>query len=106
VLQDIKEATVRSCGRREETSKVGALPTPASGALRFRLADRKVIAPAGSTVLVPAGVAHTFANAGPGPSRYLILLTATLDSLITELHQVDATEHPRIYRKYNSEVLE
>jgi hypothetical protein len=33
-------------------------------------------------------------------------LTATLDSLITELHQVDATEHPRIYRKYNSEVLE
>ena len=77
-----------------------------SGALRFHLADREVIAPAGSTVLVPAGVAHTFGNAGPGPSRYLILLTATLDSLITELHQVDATEHPRIYRKYNSEVLE
>jgi len=77
-----------------------------SGALRFRLADRVVIASAGSTVLIPAGVAHTFGNAGPEPSRYLILLTATLDSLITELHQVDATEHPRIYRKYNSEVLE
>src|SRR5947207_476258 len=33
-----------------------------SGALRFRLADREVIASAGSTVMVPAGVAHTFGN--------------------------------------------
>jgi len=33
-----------------------------SGALRFRLADREVIAPAGSTVLVPAGVPT------PGPN--------------------------------------
>jgi hypothetical protein len=33
-----------------------------AGALRFRFAGEEVIAGAGSTVLVPAGVAHTFGN--------------------------------------------
>jgi mannose-6-phosphate isomerase-like protein (cupin superfamily) len=38
-----------------------------SGAMRFRFKDREFIARAGSTVLVPAGVPHTFGNAGPQP---------------------------------------
>ena len=46
-----------------------------SGALRFRFAgDQEVIVRAGSTVLVPAGTAHTFGSAGTGPSRYVIIL--------------------------------
>ncbi len=36
-----------------------------SGALRFRFEDRELIAEAGSTVLVPAGMPHTFGDAGP-----------------------------------------
>src|SRR3984885_1128790 len=52
-----------------------------SGGLRFRFADDVITAGAGSTVLVPAGVAHTFGNAGPQQSRYLILLPARLDEL-------------------------
>jgi mannose-6-phosphate isomerase-like protein (cupin superfamily) len=44
-----------------------------SGTLRFRFEDHKVIARAGTTVLVPARVPHTFGNAGPGPSRFIIL---------------------------------
>jgi mannose-6-phosphate isomerase-like protein (cupin superfamily) len=77
-----------------------------SGALRFRFADEEIIAGAGSTVLVPAGVPHTFGNAGPGPSRYIIILPARLDELISALHEADRAEHEAIYRRYKSELLE
>jgi mannose-6-phosphate isomerase-like protein (cupin superfamily) len=77
-----------------------------SGALRFRFADEEIIAGAGSTVLVPAGVPHTFGNAGPGPSRYIIILPARLDELISALHEADRAEHETIYRRYESELLE
>lgn len=77
-----------------------------SGALRFRFADDVIIAGAGSTVLVPAGVAHTFGNAGPEPSRYVFILPARLDELIAKLHETEPGEHPAIYRRYESELLE
>jgi mannose-6-phosphate isomerase-like protein (cupin superfamily) len=77
-----------------------------SGALRFRFTGRQVTAPAGATVLVPAGTPHTFGNAGPGPSRFIIILPARLDELISQLHASDPAEHPEIYRRYESELLE
>ena len=55
------------------------------GALRFRFADGEVDAPAGTTVFVPAGVAHTYRIAAER-SRYLIFLTPRLDRLIARLH--------------------
>jgi mannose-6-phosphate isomerase-like protein (cupin superfamily) len=76
------------------------------GALRFRFADRELIAPAGSTVLVPAGVPHTFGNAGPEPSRYLIVMTARLQQLIARLHEVPTEEHAAVYREFESSLLE
>jgi len=77
-----------------------------SGALRFRLADREFEASAGSTVLVPAGVAHTFGNAGPEPSRYLLIVPSRLDELISSLHSASAAERASVYRRYESELLE
>ena len=77
-----------------------------SGTLRFRFTGRQVTAPAGATVLVPAGTPHTFGNAGPGPSRFIIILPARLDELISQLHASDPAEHPEIYRRYESELLE
>ena len=77
-----------------------------SGVLRFRFEDQVVLAESGSTVLVPAGVAHTFGNAGPGPSRFLIILPQRLDELISLLHETDRAEHAAIYRRYESELLE
>jgi len=77
-----------------------------SGALRFRLADREFAAAAGSTVLVPAGVAHTFGNAGPEPSRYLLIVPSRLDELIRSLHATDPAERQSVYRQYESELLE
>jgi mannose-6-phosphate isomerase-like protein (cupin superfamily) len=77
-----------------------------SGALRFRFENQQVIAPAGGTVLVPAGTPHTFGNAGPVPSRFIIILPTRLDELISRLHESSPAEHPAIYRRYESELLE
>jgi mannose-6-phosphate isomerase-like protein (cupin superfamily) len=77
-----------------------------SGALRFRFEDHEIIAQADATVLVPAGVPHTFGNAGPEPSRFIIILPARLDKLISQLHQADPAKHQAIYREYESELLE
>jgi mannose-6-phosphate isomerase-like protein (cupin superfamily) len=77
-----------------------------SGALRFRFEDEQFVAPAGATVLVPAGTAHTFGNAGPGPSRFIIILPTRLDELVSQLHASDRADHPEIYRRFASELLE
>ena len=77
-----------------------------SGTLRFRFRDREFTAGAGSTVLVPAGVPHTFGNAGPAPSRFIIILPARLDELISRLHEANPSEHAAIYESYASELLE
>ena len=56
------------------------------GSLRFRFLDREVDAPAGTTVFVPAGVAHTYRVTEPG--RYLIFLTPRLERLIARLRRL------------------
>jgi ethanolamine utilization protein EutQ (cupin superfamily) len=53
------------------------------GSLRFRFRDGEMDAPAGTTVFVPAGCAHTYAVTAP--ARYLIFLTPRLDRLISRL---------------------
>jgi hypothetical protein len=53
------------------------------GSLRFMFEHGEMEAPAGSTVFVPAGLAHTYRVMVP--SRYLIFLTPRLDRLIARL---------------------
>ena len=75
------------------------------GTLRFRFADHAVTAESGSTVFVPAGVAHTY-EAIEG-SRYLIILTPRLRALIAELQGTpDSAAWPEVYQRHLSEVLE
>lgn len=57
------------------------------GTLRFRFSDGEVDAPAGTTVFVPAGVAHTY-EVAVEPGRYLIFLTPKIDRLIARLHSL------------------
>ena len=45
------------------------------GELRFRLGEEISMAPAGSFVFVPRGIAHSFQNSGSGPARILVLFT-------------------------------
>jgi Cupin domain len=74
------------------------------GTLRFRLADGEVDAPAGTTVFVPAGVAHTYRAVGR--CRYLIILTPRLDRLIARLQALgDDSEIPATLAEHDTVVV-
>jgi mannose-6-phosphate isomerase-like protein (cupin superfamily) len=75
------------------------------GTLTFKFVDREVEAPAGTTIFVPAGVAHAFYEAH-GPTRYLIILPPRLRDLITALHSAPRDQHNAIMRQFDSEILE
>ncbi|HEV2485514.1 MAG TPA: cupin domain-containing protein [Terracidiphilus sp.] len=75
------------------------------GELVFRYSDRTETAGPGTTVFVPAGVAHTY-TAG-ADARYLIVLTPRLRTLIAALQGDRDPAHQReIYRRFDSELLE
>ncbi len=75
------------------------------GELTFRYSDRSETVGPGTTVFVPAGIAHTYTAAED--ARYLIILTPRLSALITALQsERDRSRHPEIYKRFNSELLE
>jgi len=74
------------------------------GTLTFKFVDREVDAPAGTTVFVPAGVAHTYYEKS-GPTRYLIILTPRLTALISTLHQTPFAEHSDVSRRFDTETV-
>lgn len=75
-----------------------------AGTLTFRFADRTEEVGAGSTVFVPAGVAHTY-EAAPS-ARYLVVLTPRLRALIAELQaNRDRSADAGIYRRHRSEIV-
>ena len=76
------------------------------GSLRFRFADREIDAPAGTTVFVPAGTAHTY-RATAAPTRHLIFLTPRLDRLIARLHNLsDPSELRATLAEFNTVLVE
>jgi uncharacterized cupin superfamily protein len=75
------------------------------GTLTFKFLDRQTEAPAGTTVFVPAGVAHAYYEAH-GPTRYLIIMTPRLRDLIGELHQAPFDQHNAIMHRYDSEIVD
>ena len=75
------------------------------GTLTFKFIDKQVEAAAGTTVFVPAGVAHAYFEAH-GPTRYLIIMTPRIRELISALHSAPRTKHNEIMRRFDSEILE
>lgn len=75
------------------------------GTLTFRFRDREVAASAGTSVFVPAGVAHDYVEAA-GPTRYLIILTPRLRALIAALQAAPSHEHATIMRQFESDIVE
>jgi uncharacterized cupin superfamily protein len=79
-----------------------------AGALRFRLGDETVEAPAGGAVLAPRGTVHTYWNPRPEPARYLLVMTARIRALIDALHALEAREPEAlaaVFRDHDSELL-
>ena len=56
------------------------------GILRVRVGSDEVEAHAGASVFVPRGTPHSYWNPGPGPVRYLLVMTANIYQLIQEIH--------------------
>jgi hypothetical protein len=75
------------------------------GCLRFRFEYGEVDAPAGTTVFVPAGLAHTYRVVEP--SRYLIFLTPRLDRLIARLRSLeDRSQLRSTLAEFDTEMVE
>ncbi|WP_345637540.1 cupin domain-containing protein [Rugosimonospora acidiphila] len=53
--------------------------TVIEGRMRFRVGLRPIVAGAGTTVVVPPGTVHSFANAGPDPARVLVTTDPALE---------------------------
>jgi uncharacterized cupin superfamily protein len=79
------------------------------GTLRVQVGENEVEARAGSGVFVLRGTPHTYWNPGPGPVRYLLVMTSNIFALIREIHAM-ADRSPSalqaVFRKYDSELLE
>jgi mannose-6-phosphate isomerase-like protein (cupin superfamily) len=74
------------------------------GALAFRRDDETIEAPAGSAVVVPAGAAHTYWNAGEGRARYLIVMPPRVASLIAALHE-PFEDIDELFRRFDSRLV-
>jgi mannose-6-phosphate isomerase-like protein (cupin superfamily) len=74
------------------------------GQVEFHFADGIEVAGPGTTVFVPAGVAHTYVTAGD--ANYLIVVTPRLRALIRQLHETPAENHAAVYKRHASELLE
>jgi mannose-6-phosphate isomerase-like protein (cupin superfamily) len=78
------------------------------GRLGLRVADEEVEAGQGGAVMVPAGVSHSYWNAGTGPARYLLVMgpqTARLVAAIHALDPFDPARLPELFREHDSELL-
>ena len=78
------------------------------GTLCIQMGERVVEARAGAGVLVPRGTAHTYWNPGPGPTRYLLIMTANIYELIQDIHAMkERTQEAleAVFRKHDSELV-
>jgi glyoxylate utilization-related uncharacterized protein len=79
-----------------------------SGRLGFRLADETVEVGPGGAVHVPPSVAHTFWNAAPGPTRYVLVMTPRIKALIDGLHALPSRDRATLeahFAAHASELL-
>jgi mannose-6-phosphate isomerase-like protein (cupin superfamily) len=79
------------------------------GTLRVRVGEQEVEAQAGSAVFVPRGTPHTYWNPGPGPLRYLLVMTANIYRLIQEIHGMKERTPAAlraVFARYDSELLD
>lgn len=78
------------------------------GTLVVRVGKDDVEVRPGSGVLVPRGTPHTYWNPGPGPARYLLVMTSRIYQLIQEIHTLQdrsPASLQAVFEKYDSERL-
>src|SRR5258708_40150794 len=78
------------------------------GILHVQVGDSEVQASAGSGVFVPRGTPHTYWNPGPGPARYLLIMTSKIYQLIQAIHAMNErtpAAFAAVFAKYDSQLL-
>jgi mannose-6-phosphate isomerase-like protein (cupin superfamily) len=79
------------------------------GTLRVQVGEDEVEASAGSGVFVPRGTPHSYWNPGPGPVRYLLVMSSNIYRLIQEIHSMQDRSPAAlrtVFEKYGSELLD
>ena len=80
-----------------------------AGTLCVQVGKEEVEAHTGSAVFAPSGTPHTYWNPGPGPVRYLLVMTANIYRLIQEIHGMNERTPAAlraVFTRYDSELLE
>jgi len=78
------------------------------GELRVQRGDEEVTVHAGAAVLVPRGTPHTYWNPGPGPARYLLIMTPNIHQLIRDIHTLEERTPERlaaVFREHDSALV-
>ena len=78
------------------------------GTMCVQMAEKIVELRAGSGVLVPRGTPHTYWNPRPGPTRYLLIMTANIYQLIQDIHAMKERTPAAleaVFRKHDSELV-
>jgi mannose-6-phosphate isomerase-like protein (cupin superfamily) len=76
-----------------------------SGRLGFRIGDeQREIAP-GESILVARGTPHSYWNAAPEPTHYLLVMTPRIHQLIQALHSGERSDFAAIFAEHDSELL-
>lgn len=78
-----------------------------TGQVGFEIGDQEFIATPGDAVLVPPGEIHSWWNASPTPSRYLIAMPKRLDDLILAIHAgpLPPDEMAQVFTDHDSTLL-
>jgi Cupin domain len=72
---------------------------------RFPVGDEQREVGAGESILVERGTPHSFWNAVPEPTRYLLVMTPRIHQLVNALHAGDRDDFDVIFEEYDSELL-
>ena len=79
------------------------------GTICVRSGEQILGACAGAGVMVPRGTPHTYWNPGPGPLRYLLIMTGNIYGLIQDIHAL-AERTPAalraVFEKHDSALIE
>ena len=78
------------------------------GTLCVQLGEQIVEVRSGAGVLVPRGTHHTYWNPGPGPTRYLLIMTSNIYQLIQEIHAMPERTPAAleaVFRKHDSQLV-
>jgi|SRR5690348_1410988 mannose-6-phosphate isomerase-like protein (cupin superfamily) len=78
------------------------------GALCIQMGEKVVELRAGSGVIVSRGTPHTYWNPGPGPTRYLLIMTPTIYQLIQDIHAMKERTPAAlaaVFGKHDSELV-